>query len=240
VKHTWESIHKTVNDRPSPCNALAQHSTSSTTILTGGNDGKINIISLDSPYITQTIGNKDTSPVSSLVSYHHSEVLSANFNGILMLWDIRVNLQSPVKTMPVSREMSSILCLSGHPTQPHIVAAGIDKGMISFIDLRKDAISTSSLIQAHANEVWEVMFHPEYPNNFLTCSQDGQLYHWSHKDHSGNLWSPDTVTSVQFDVYNLLPSTNTLSVNSFDVKSDCIICVTDNESLYVLPFNDIF
>lgn len=42
-------------------------------------------------------------------------------------------------------------CLTSHPNQPHIIAAGCSNGMISLLDIRQEKMPVS-LIQAHSHE----------------------------------------------------------------------------------------
>lgn len=48
--------------------------------------------------------------------------------------------------------------------------------------------------------VWEVKFHPSYPNHLFTCSQDGGLWHWDVNR------GKSTTTSLGQLTTDLLPS----------------------------------
>lgn len=49
------------------------------------------------------------------------------------------------------------------------------------------------------------------------------------------MWLTDAISRGQIDVSNLVPTKNSMSVNSFDISSNCLIAVTDSEAMYVLP-----
>lgn len=87
--------------------------------------------------------------------------------------------------------------------------------------------------------MWEGRFHPQFPNYFLTCSQDGSLWQWSTSRKTSltadDIWLSGSVSRGNVDVVNLLPTTNKLSVNSFDVESNSVVAVTDGEALYLIP-----
>ena len=53
VSHAWEGLHKWRGGQSAPCTALA---VSGTTIVTGGEDGRMNIIGADDRYPLRTIG----------------------------------------------------------------------------------------------------------------------------------------------------------------------------------------
>lgn len=103
-----------------------------------------------------------------------------------------------------------------------------------------------------ASLVWESRFHPLYPDNLISCSQDGSLLHWaslqrhynrdphhttipssSNDDH---IWSHTAIAKGNFEATRLIPESNVHSVNSFDISNkNCVVGVTDGEAMYVLP-----
>ena len=104
-------------------------------------------------------------------------------------------------------------------------------------------------------------FHPKYPDNLFTCSEDGSAWYWdgtsitsrTHDDThqlplprvdaknwaqplSAQLASPwlyiDT-NKDRMETYSLLPF-NKLSVNSIDIDSNALLCGTDGEALIIV------
>jgi nuclear pore complex protein Nup43 len=43
------------------------------------------------------------------------------------------------------------------------------------IDQKKWYIYLASILKT----VWDVVFHPSYPNHLFTCSEDGAVWHWN-------------------------------------------------------------
>lgn len=52
---------------------------------------------------------------------------------------------------------------------------------------------------------------------------------------SDSIWLSPAIAKGKVDIKQLLPESNSLSVNSFDVEKDCLLAVTDGEALYVIP-----
>ena len=68
--------------------------------------------------------------------------------------------------------------------------------------------------------VWDVHFHPTYPNNLFSCSQDGSLWHWdatistastSMAASSSSLNQPPSLNNAS---YPSTTATSTLSTNA--------------------------
>ena len=61
------------------------------------------------------------------------------------------------------------------------------------------------MLSFSAFPVWEVKFHPSYPNHLFTCSHEGSLWHWdATQNTSYQTQQPTLVTSTQ--PQRLLPS----------------------------------
>ncbi|XP_019851438.1 PREDICTED: nucleoporin Nup43-like [Amphimedon queenslandica] len=249
--YEWKGVHCS-NASPVPVTSITHYSlTNDDTVLTAGEDGRIAVLRLDKPTPSSFIDDKDSTSITSLISYYHSEVLAANLSGQLKLWDLRASSTAPAKTFPISSSsMVSVNCLSHHPNQSHMITAGCDNGSIGFLDLRQERIPISFL-QGHTMEVWESRFHSLYPDNLISCSQDGSLLHWaslqrhynrdphhavSSSSNDDHIWSHTAIAKGNFEATRLIPESNVHSVNSFDVSNkNCVVGVTDGEAMYVLP-----
>ena len=97
--------------------------------------------------------------------------------------------------------------------------------------------------------VWDVKFHPRYPNNLFTCSQDGSLWHWDATGAQMNTavggapqatWHSELTNSPwlggieKVEVSNYL-SANSLPVNSLDIESKHLLCGSDSEAIFIVP-----
>ena len=76
-----------------------------------------------------------------------SEILTANMQGHLKLWDLRT--QNSPKVILLSPDQVSVKTLSGHPTQNHLVAAGGEDGSLGLWDMRTTS-QPIVLITAHS------------------------------------------------------------------------------------------
>lgn len=52
-----------------------------------------------------------------------------------------------------SGDRVSLLCVDKHPTQPHLLAAGGQDGVLSIWDMRQELYPVT-LLEAHAGEGW--------------------------------------------------------------------------------------
>lgn len=78
--------------------------------------------------------------------------------------------------MPVSlTDHGALTSLNCCPSLNHLIACGYQQGSIAFWDIRHPKIP-AALIDAHKGPVWQVKFHPVYPDRLFTCSNDGELW----------------------------------------------------------------
>lgn len=255
VIQKWAGLHRFKGGGAAPCTALAL--LSSTTVVTGGEDGRLTLLKVDEQQPLRTIDNADNATVTSLACTLHSEVLSTSSSGLLKVWDLRKRDSKPARVLSVSDEYLSIQSMDRHPHQPHLVALGCSSGAVCFWDLRQDG-HPSSLAQAHQADIWDLKFHRSYPNNLFTCSQDGALWHWdantnttqvppqqrpdSIRQRPGSVrgepdsspWLSGAVSHGKVDVRNYLPH-NKLSVNALDIESRHLVCGTDSEAICIIP-----
>jgi len=132
-----------------------------------------------------SVNGADSFSVTSVIYLRPLEVLTANSSGQLKLWDFRLlsskssgNASSaPAKILSMNGERIGVQSLAQHPTQPHLVAAGGDDGLLAIWDLRMDK-SPATLLQGHDSPVWDVVFHPSHPDHLFTCSDEGKVLHW--------------------------------------------------------------
>ena len=52
----WEDLHHSQGGTLCPCSSLAQCALSLSTVLTGGEDGRITVLTLEKPTVLQVIG----------------------------------------------------------------------------------------------------------------------------------------------------------------------------------------
>lgn len=188
-------------------------------------------------------------------------MLSINSTGQLKIWDTRQlnNEKSAQKILTLSGNACPLLSVDKHPNQPHIVVTGHGDGVIGIWDTRQERAPVT-LIDAHEAEVWQVKFHPMYPDNLFTCSEDGSCWFWEgssmisgatmnatttagistlsfHQNQtavddpaSTSVWLYVDANKHKMETFSLIPF-NTSPVNTFDVNTSRLICGTDNEAI---------
>merc|ERR1712168_554296 len=133
-----------------------------------------------------SVTDADSFSVTSVIYLRPLEIITANSSGQLKLWDLRslssssqrsTDSSAPSKILSMNGERIGVEPLAQHPTQPHLVAAGGDDGLLAIWDLRMDK-SPATLLQGHDSPVWDVVFHPNHPDHLFTCSDEGKVLHW--------------------------------------------------------------
>lgn len=256
----WNSLHY-VGSRGCSCTCLATNS-GSIDVVTAGEDGMINVLKLDQRHPVRSIDSADSTTINSITCIMSHEVAAVTFGGQLKVWDLRQPGNKPGRTMLLSGDRVSLLCVDKHPMQPHLLAAGGQDGVLSIWDMRQELYPVT-LLEAHAGEVWEVKFHPLSPDNLFTCSEDGSLWHWdgtsvavqsttgmpgfnsSHLSSIGNgagagggyestsPWLSVDATKHKMETFSLLPY-NRLSINSLDIQSMHLLSGSDCEAIFII------
>ncbi|XP_073255676.1 nucleoporin Nup43-like [Porites lutea] len=257
----WNMLHH-IGGRVCSCTCLAVSSSSSEAV-TAGEDGQINFLKLDQRHPVRTIESADSTTINSITFTKTHEVAAVTFGGQMKVWDLRQTSDKPGRTMLLSGERVSLLCVDKHPTQPHLLAAGGQDGVLSIWDMRQELYPVT-LLEAHAAEIWEVKFHPLSPDNLFTCSEDGSLWHWDGTSvavqsvtglpganksflpssigngagigggyDSISPWLSVDATKHKMETFSLLPY-NRLSINSLDIQSKHLLSGSDCEAIFII------
>ncbi|XP_068698989.1 nucleoporin Nup43-like [Montipora foliosa] len=257
----WSAIHL-VRGHQCPCTSLAANSISSD-FVSAGEDGRINVLKLDHRHPVRTIESADSTTINDITFTNSNEIAAVTFGGQMKVWDLRQPNDKPGRTMLLSGDRVSLLCLDKHPTQPHLLAAGGQDGVLSIWDMRQELYPVT-LLEAHNAEIWEVRFHPFSPDNLFTCSEDGSLWHWDGTSvavqsvtgipgtnksflpssvsngagigggyDSGSPWLSVDATKHKMETFSLLPY-NRLSINSLDILSRHLLSGSDCEAIFMI------
>ncbi|KAJ7394396.1 Nucleoporin Nup43 [Desmophyllum pertusum] len=257
LEHEWSTLHH-IGSRGCSCTCLSTNS-SSAEVVSAGEDGQINVLQLDQRHPVRTIDSADSTTINNITFTKSHEVAAVTFGGQLKVWDLRQPSDKPGRTMLLSGDRVSLLCVDKHPTQPHLLAAGGQDGVLSIWDMRQELYPVT-LLEAHAAEIWEVRFHPLSPDNLFTCSEDGSLWHWdgasvavqsttgypgASKSHFSGFsngagvgggydnispWLSVDATKHRMETFSLLPY-NRLSINSLDIQSRHLLSGSDCEAI---------
>eukprot|EP00794_Sanderia_malayensis_P000265 gene265-888_t len=247
----WPTLHHNIYSLGSSCTNV---SVNQSTIVTVGEDGKINALRLDNPKPMRTIDTIDGVTINAVSHVNSNEVATVNSMGHLNIWDLRTASSKSSKTMFLSGERISLESVDRHPYQPHLHVTGGADGIIGVWDIRHERYPVT-LLEAHDNEVWEVKFHPSSPDNLFTCSEDGSTWYWDGASSSlrgsegmqpkpsllptsdstshTSAWLYIDTNKHKLETYSLLPF-NRLPVNSIDIDTNALICGTDGEAIIVV------
>lgn len=242
-KMSWDRAH-TFMGGPAPCTALA---TNGDQIASVGEDGKLVIINPNQKNPIRNIESVGGCSVYAVVYVRASEVVTANMQGHLKLWDLRAS--QPAKATLLSPDQIAVCDLAGHPTQQHLVAAGGEDGALAIWDMR-NINQPFTIISAHNGPISEVCFHPGAPEHVFTCGLDGQLLHWdasasarpthvpfkSTREPLGGsvtVWLSSDVARGAIDTTNVIPH-SPLPINSLDVEGSTLVAGSDNEAIYTV------
>ncbi|KAK8736313.1 hypothetical protein OTU49_004938 [Cherax quadricarinatus] len=243
-KMSWDRAHTFVGSS-APCTALA---TNGDQIASVGEDGNLVILNPNQKIPIRTIESVGGCSVYAVVYVRASEVVTANMQGHLKLWDLR-SAQSARATL-LSPDQIAVCDLASHPTQQHLVAAGGEDGALAIWDMRNTS-QPFTIISAHSGPISEVRFHPGAPEHVFTCGLDGQLIHWdasasarpthipsfkNTRDPSGgsiNVWLSSDVARGAIETVSVIPY-SPLPINSVDVEGSTLIAGSDNEAIYMV------
>ncbi|XP_066140694.1 nucleoporin Nup43 [Euwallacea fornicatus] len=234
----WKDIHHFKNGESSPCTALATHEND---VVTVGEDGRINVLTAQSADVVRSIDHADSCSIQCIIFLKHNEILTSNLRGQMKIWDLRSG-NKPSGAFMLSGDQVTATYLTFHPTQRHIIIAGDELGALTTWDLRQNTYPVN-VLNAHEGSIMEIQFHPDNPDNLLSCSSAGEIWHWFTKTKSRypkkgeapetNVWlAPENVKN-KMDVLTLMPTLGK-SINSLDLNRNKVICGCDNEAIYLI------
>uniref|UniRef100_A0A914XSU5 Nucleoporin Nup43 n=1 Tax=Plectus sambesii TaxID=2011161 RepID=A0A914XSU5_9BILA len=243
-QHAWEQLHS-LGSLPCAASCLSVHGTD---VVTGGEDGKIIRLDFNRVDVKTKIGNIGLSSVRSLSHCGKDQVISGHLTGQLQVWDLRVKGDreggDPCQTLAASTALDAVTSLGVHPAQPNLVAFGTQLGSVGFCDIRNAHRPLPDLLPIASGPIWEIAFHPLYPDNCFTCADDGTLLHWdaaalkqssfrSQDASRMNVWLLGAALSDHVKLTNLLPDQK-LPVNSVDLAGGSVLVGSDSELVHLV------
>ncbi|KAB7498013.1 Nucleoporin Nup43 [Armadillidium nasatum] len=246
---SWENCHK-LKSGSVACTALASNGEQLASV---GEDGNIFIFNPEEKDPIKIIDSANECSDYSVVFVKAAEILTGSMQGHLKLWDLRAQ-NSLVSTL-LSPDQVSVMNLSRHPTQQHLIAAGSGDGGLSLWDMRHTS-QPFVLIAAHDGPVSEVQFHPIASDHLFTCGFDGKIFHWDASASSKkllitsskvnkefadinkrkelpNAWFSEDVKQGMLDAVSLIPASR-LPINTLDIESETLLAGSDNESIFII------
>lgn len=113
-------------------------------------------------------------------------------------------------------------------------------------DLRHNTFPVN-LLSAHTDSVSEIHFHPNHPDQLFSCSNAGEIWHWTspvkQSSTSSNIEAAPMFLTENIknslEVYALMPKLHK-PVNSLDVNRNKVLCGCDNEAIYLISDVGLF
>lgn len=255
----WEHVHAFKPGagpqfRMCPCTSVTVRNDN---IITVGEDGRLVHLNVKHKDPIHVIDSAETCTINAVLFLKQFEVVTANMRGQLKVWDLRSKSNSPVQKFILSGDQVGLQCLAQHPGQHQVLATGSEDGTLVIWDMRQDKYP-ATLLPAHNSCMFEVQFHPDYPNHLFSCSQDGSAWHWdcsgisqaqvnplqkSNKAMEADMSEPNpwlvcTATKHRMEINSLLAS-NRLPINSLDVQHNTLLCGGDNEAFFIIRNLDV-
>ncbi|XP_064628624.1 nucleoporin Nup43-like [Lineus longissimus] len=258
TQQTWQRAHHHISGY-APATSVATRD--SDLVVSGGEDGRINVLKVGQKQPERIIDKADSSTINALTFLKHFEVIAINSIGQLKVWDLRTDGNEPARIFKLTGDkMIPLHCVDKHPTQPHIVATGGQDGNLCTWDMRQEKCPVT-LMEGHSSDMWEVRFHRSNPNHLFTCSEDGTVWHWDCSGvtssmpittgvglggtvpHSaprpavsaGNPWTTNESTKHRMEINDILPGDNNMPINTLDINGNTLICGSDNEAIFIIP-----
>eukprot|EP01090_Pellita_catalonica_P023074 TRINITY_DN9245_c0_g2_i1.p1 TRINITY_DN9245_c0_g2~~TRINITY_DN9245_c0_g2_i1.p1 ORF type:complete len:246 (+),score=28.60 TRINITY_DN9245_c0_g2_i1:130-867(+) len=229
VTFTVESIAN-VDAHSSPATCLQINPTDQSKIVTGGEDGTLNIFDLDNLKISNSIHPAHSDTIIATDFTQHSAIISISSSQI-KIWDTRVS--SAHGAQRTIKATSSGQLTAAQHVRSYVVAGTSDGEVIAW-DLRSDESRELASFRHHNAEIWEVDFHPTSPETMLTGSEDGTVRVWNSM-----ILSDLIPTTAAANRRNSRGSTKIISddlaINSFDIHPDVGILAASTDS-YALWF----
>lgn len=123
-KRRLDRLHKFAsNGDNAPCTGL---SVSDQSVATVGEDGALNIVSLNTGEIIKSFMNADSCSLTCVSFINQKEILTGNRMGIMKMFDTRTDDQqigSFLISCQDDKLSNCVSCIVFHPTQKHIVRA---------------------------------------------------------------------------------------------------------------------
>lgn len=220
-------------------------------ISTIGEDGKINVLSVNNQKVIAELNKTDSVTQTSIRFINYKELITGNRMGIMKSFDLRSGNKEPTATFAIScedeKKCNAVTSLAHHPTQQHILLAGSEEGAITVYDLRQPTFPSSYLC-AHDSAITELMFHPTQPDKLFTASANGELWKWTqnmmqsipqdydnrNSAESINSWLNGEKAKSKIAITTVLGGLRK-SITSLDCsKKSRIICSCNNEAVYVI------
>lgn len=123
-KRRLVGLHKfSSNGNSAPCTGLSVFDSD---VATVGEDGVLNVVSLNTGDIIKSFMNADSCSLTCVSFINQKEILTGNRMGIMKMFDTRTDSDRPIGSFLISCQddklSNCVSCIVYHPTQKHIVS----------------------------------------------------------------------------------------------------------------------
>uniref|UniRef100_A0A182KAX4 Uncharacterized protein n=1 Tax=Anopheles christyi TaxID=43041 RepID=A0A182KAX4_9DIPT len=199
-------------------------------IVTGGEDGNVNIVSGDAGKVIRTIRDSVNSSSIQCVSFIYPDlVIVGRQYGLIDCYDTRDERSKPVFSVETchedDRDMNKPTCMNHFPKNKQIVVIGLENGSIVMWDIRKP-YGASVLFGGHESPVTDIQFAKEEQNVMVSADMGGLVTQWTLNSCSS--WVEDFIESRRPRMKEFKP------INTIDMNVRHMICGGDAEMLYLM------
>uniref|UniRef100_A0A182M408 Uncharacterized protein n=1 Tax=Anopheles culicifacies TaxID=139723 RepID=A0A182M408_9DIPT len=226
-KFNMHDLH-TVDGRQSVCSTMAV-SNIDQCIVTGGEDGTVNIISGNEGKVIDTIQHPDNSSISCISYIYPNIIVTGRHCGLLNVYDTRQDCSKPSASVETchkdDHEMNVPMCINYLPkhTMAHIFV-GLENGSLIDCDVRFPD-KASYEFGEHSEPITDIQFSSR-ENTMYSADAGGKVIEWSLSK----------ITNL-FGYYVKKKHTRMQdfkAINSIDVNARQMICCGDAEMLYMI------
>ncbi|KAJ3082119.1 Nucleoporin Nup43 [Quaeritorhiza haematococci] len=217
---------------PASCNGLAvQPNVADPEIASVGEDGKIAFVRLANGSLSDKHTPQERLALTGITWRSSTQLVTSSEGGRISIFDRR-RRDDPGMTFADSSERPVPLsCVAVHPTQNVKIATGNRNGDIQVWDIRNTSAPESKLFRVHSSDVWELRFHPNNPNQIVSCSEDASVcvLNWNQQQPAND--SHFHRSRAQQKPFKKIESLlQKLSVNSLDIHPDNNILIAAGDA----------
>ncbi|XP_053659075.1 nucleoporin Nup43 [Anopheles marshallii] len=225
-KFNMHDLH-TFDGKQSICSAMSV-SAFDQYIVTGGEDGNLNVISGNAGKVISTIKHPDSSSIRCVSFIYPNVVVAGRHCGLLNCYDTRENGSKPVFSIETchddDHEMTVPMCINYLPKHKSLILVGLENGSIINSDIRKP-YDASFEFGVHTDPVTDIQFAKEQDIMF-SADAGGLVTEWALSNQS---------SFVDYSIERSQPRMKDFKpINSIDVNVRQMICCGDAEMVFIM------
>ncbi|CAD5227729.1 unnamed protein product [Bursaphelenchus xylophilus] len=178
------------------------------------------------------------------------EFVSGHGTGQIHLWDLRqvnptmVTGETPISSKHTGTLLDAVTAIASHPSQPNVLAFGIQSGSVAFMDIRNTRAPIASFLKLSKFPISDLKFHPSFGGNCFALSNES-LLHLDVMETRHTKTSVPYIENRQVNAWLTTSAWNSVDLNtllseepklltSFDLSSRSILVSSDTGYMTVL------